>query len=95
MRHITYKLKYAALAAVAVMMLAACSDFLEITPRDQVTEDNFWNEKADIDQMVAGCYLSMQTEGFINNAIVWGEARSENLYPTSMLDSIKGIIISA
>lgn len=59
----------------------SCADFLEIEPRDIVTEDNFWNEKTDIDQMVAGCYASMQTEDFINRCIVWGELRSDNLYP--------------
>ncbi len=63
------------------LALTGCGDFLEITPRDQVTEDNFWNEKADIDQMVAGCYASMQSDAFIRRCIVWGELRSDNIYP--------------
>ncbi|MBP3828864.1 MAG: RagB/SusD family nutrient uptake outer membrane protein [Bacteroidaceae bacterium] len=72
-------------AALGLLSLAllGCSDFLQITPRDIVTEDNFWNEKADIDQMVAGCYASMQSDNFIRRCIVWGELRSENIYPGS------------
>lgn len=72
-------------AALGLLSLAlvGCSDFLEIKPRDIVTEDNFWNEKADVDQMVAGCYASMQSDEFIRRCIVWGELRSENIYPGS------------
>ena len=72
-------------AALGLLSLAllGCSDFLQITPRDIVTEDNFWNEKADIDQMVAGCYASMQSDNFIRRCVVWGELRSENIYPGS------------
>jgi hypothetical protein len=66
---------------------ASCADFLEIEPRDIVTEDNFWNEKADIDQMVAGCYASMQSEDFINRCIVWGELRSDNIYPGANVEN--------
>lgn len=69
------------MAFIACLALTGCADFLEITPRDQVTEDNFWNEKADIDQMVAGCYASMQEDAFIRRCIVWGELRSDNIYP--------------
>lgn len=65
----------------AGLMLSACGDFLEIKPRDIVTEDNFWNEKADVEQMVLGCYTAMQSDAFIKRCIVWGELRSENIYP--------------
>lgn len=81
MKHLYYNIKTAALAACVGLLAAGCADFLEIEPRDIVTEDNFWNEKADIDQMVAGCYTSMQSEDFINRCIVWGELRSDNIFP--------------
>ncbi|MBQ7442896.1 MAG: RagB/SusD family nutrient uptake outer membrane protein [Bacteroidaceae bacterium] len=87
MRHKYSIIHLGAVAAAAIMGLTACADFLEVKPRDQVTEDNFWNEKTDIDQMVAGVYLSMQSEGFINNCIVWGESRSDNIYPVDNLQS--------
>lgn len=65
----------------------SCADFLEIEPRDIVTEDNFWNEKTDVDQMVAGCYASMQSADFINRCEVWGELRSDNIYPGSNVEN--------
>ena len=87
MRHLFIYIKSAALAAVVALGAASCADFLEIEPRDIVTEDNFWNEKADIDQMVAGCYASMQSEDFINRCIVWGELRSDNIYPGANVEN--------
>lgn len=87
MRHKYNSFQFGVITIAAMLALTSCGDFLEIKPRDQVTEDNFWNEKSDIDQMVAGVYLSMQSEGYINNCIVWGESRSENLYPADNLES--------
>ncbi len=81
MKTFNYIIKSGAMLALLCLVLTGCGDFLEITPRDQVTEDNFWNEKADIDQMVAGCYASMQADAFIRRCIVWGELRSDNIYP--------------
>ena len=81
MRHLFIYIKSAALAAVVALGAASCADFLEIEPRDIVTEDNFWNEKSDIEQMVAGCYTSMQNDNFIYRCIVWGELRSDNIFP--------------
>ncbi len=59
--------------------MASCGDFLDIEPKTFVSEDNFWNEKTDIDQMVAGAYVSMQSDAFIQRCIMWGETRSDNI----------------
>ncbi|MBR1932998.1 MAG: RagB/SusD family nutrient uptake outer membrane protein [Prevotella sp.] len=59
--------------------LASCSDFLEVKPLDQIVLGNFWNEESDVENVMAGCYLSMQSQEWIDRAIIWGEARSENL----------------
>ena len=83
MKTLNQTIKSGALLGAFCLALTGCGDFLEITPRDQVTEDNFWNEKADIDQMVAGCYASMQSDAFIRRCIVWGELRSDNIFPGS------------
>ena len=87
MKHIPYYIRHGALAALVGLTLTSCSDFLNITPRDIVTEDNFWNEKSDIEQFVSGCYVSMQKEAFISRCIVWGELRSDNLYPGANVES--------
>lgn len=67
------------LAALASLTLSGCGDFLEIEPRTFVSEDNFWNEKADIEQMVIGTYAKMQDDAYIRRCIVWGETRSDNI----------------
>lgn len=83
MKQLHNTIRTGAVLGLLSLALVGCSDFLEIKPRDIVTEDNFWNEKTDVDQMVAGCYASMQSDAFIRRCIVWGELRSENIYPGS------------
>ena len=62
-----------------VIGMVSCSDFLEVKPLDQIVLGNFWNEESDVENVMAGCYLSMQSQDWIDRAIIWGEARSENL----------------
>ena len=57
----------------------SCSDFLEIEPLNDIVLNNFWNEKADVDGIIAGCYSGMQSDAMIRRMIIWGEARSENI----------------
>ena len=73
------KLKSILLAGVACLGLSSCGDFLEIEPKTFVSEDNFWNEKTDIDQTVIGVYTKLQADDIIRRCIIWGEARSENI----------------
>lgn len=67
------------LALVSALTLSSCGDYLEIEPRNIITEDNFWDEKADVEQMIYGCYVRMMQDDFLRRCIVWGEARSENV----------------
>lgn len=60
-------------------LTVSCGDFLEITPRDLVTEDNFWDEKTDVDQMVTGCYTAMQSQEVISRCIIWGDMRGDDI----------------
>ena len=59
--------------------LSSCSDFLEIKPLNDIVLENFWNEKSDVDNIVAGCYSAMQTQPFVDRCIIWGESRSDNM----------------
>ena len=56
----------------------SCSDFLEIEPQELIVLDKFWNEEADVENMVAGCYSTMQGEAVISRMMAWGEFRSDN-----------------
>ena len=73
-----YRMKTLIGATVACLALSGCGDFLNIEPKTFVSEDNFWNEKTDIDQMVTGVYTKMQADPYIRRCIMWGEARSDN-----------------
>lgn len=68
-----------ALMAVAGFTAVSCGDFLEITPMDTVVEDNYWDEKNDVDMIVTGCYTRMQDVDFLSRAFVWGEVRADNV----------------
>ena len=59
--------------------VTACSDFLEIKPQHEIVLEDFWNEKTDVDNILAGCYSGMQSEDVIRRMMVWGEFRSENV----------------
>ena len=79
MKNFSNTYKVAVLALVSALTLSSCGDYLEIEPRNIITEDNFWDEKADVEQMIYGCYVRMMQDDFMRRCIVWGEARSENV----------------
>ena len=56
-----------------------CSDFLEIKPQTEIILEDFWNEKADVENVVTGCYSAMLESDVRNRMMVWGEVRSENV----------------
>ena len=59
--------------------VSACSDFLDIEPRNLVILEQFWNEKTDVDNTVAGCYEGLQSTANITRMMAWGEFRSDNI----------------
>ena len=68
-------------ALCAISGFSSCSDFLVIEPQNEIIFDKFWNEKADVDAIIAGCYSGMQEEAVIKRMMVWGEFRSDNIGP--------------
>ena len=74
------KILYSLLLATGMIGgLSSCADFLEIEPQNEILFENFWNEKADVDAMVFGCYARMQDDDVLSRMLVWGEFRSDNL----------------
>jgi hypothetical protein len=65
-------------AACLAFPLASCSDFLEIKPQNEIVLEDFWNEKADVDNMVAGCYSGLESDAAVRRMMMWGEFRSDN-----------------
>lgn len=72
-------IKFGLLGLMGTATLSSCSDFLEIEPLDIIVLDKFWNEEADVENVVAGCYSAMQSQAVIDRMMVWGEFRSDNI----------------
>lgn len=66
-------------AALAVCSFSGCEDFLDIKPLNDIVLENFWDEKSDVDNMISGCYSTMQSGDFVYRLMVWGEVRSDNI----------------
>ena len=80
----------------AAAALASCNDFLTIYPTDRIVGDDFWKTKADVEQMVDGCYLSMISYNIQERLIMWGGFRSDELvklqdYNDNTLDNISAV----
>ena len=70
------------LGVMSPAMLTSCGDFLDIPPQNETVLENFWNEKTDVEAVIAGCYSQLQSEAIISRMMIWGEYRSENVVYT-------------
>lgn len=91
-KYIVAGLLYCGVAAA----LTSCNDFLTIYPTDRVVGEDFWKTKADVNQMVDGCYKSMIDYSVQERAIMWGAYRSDELdklsdYNDNTLDNISAV----
>ena len=73
------KLLCAAFFILHSSFFISCSDFLDIEPRNLVILEQFWNEKTDVDNTVAGCYEGLQSTSAVARMMAWGEYRSDNV----------------
>lgn len=64
------------------LSLIGCVDTV-LLPDDKTVDEDFWKTKADVSEMVTGAYRSMLATSVINNLIVWGDFRSDELVPVS------------
>lgn len=79
LRYIARRLSLVVCSLSLVTSFTSCEDFLEVESLDKIALSNFWNEESDVENMVMGCYSAMQQQAWMDRAILWGEARSENL----------------
>ena len=82
------KTYYNIIGAVCIVCgMSSCADFLEIKPQNEIILEDFWGEKADVENIVAGCYAALQSSDVIKRMIVWGEVRSDNIQAGSNINS--------
>lgn len=73
-------LKYSSIYILtAGISLSSCSDFLVIEPQNMTALEQFWNEKADVENVMKGCYSRMLSDDVLERMMVWGEFRSDNI----------------
>ena len=66
-------------------MMSSCVDTI-IVPYDKTVEDDYWQSKSDVSQMVNGTYKAMLASNFVQRLIVWGDFRSDELTSASSLN---------
>ena len=65
------------------LTLGSCEDYLTITPTDRIVEEEFWEDKNDLQNALTACYLRMIQGDMMEKYILWGEVRSDNLEITT------------
>lgn len=68
---------------VTGLSFASCDDFLTITPSSQIVEEEFWEDKTDLENVVAACYRRMIQGDMTEKYIICGELRSDNFVQKS------------
>ena len=57
-------------------VLHSCDDYLTVYPTDQITEEKFWADKNDLNNVRAGAYTILNRT--TPSVMLWGELRSDN-----------------
>lgn len=66
------------LATLGVLMLmgfSSCQDWLTVYPQTQIVEENFWEDRNDLDGVRYACYQRMC--GTLEKMVLWGDLRSD------------------
>ena len=73
----SYKNIYQAVCLMGLLTFSAssCTDWLTIYPQDRVVEENFWEDKNDLDGVRYGAYRQMAQT--VAKLAVWGDLRSD------------------
>ena len=63
------------LMAVMGIGLTACDDYLTIYPQDRIIEENFWEDRNDLEGVRYAAYTQLGQQ--IQKLIIWGDMRSD------------------
>lgn len=64
--------------ALLTLGTTSCNDFLTIYPTNSITEEQFWEDKTDLESAVRGCWKQFISTDIMERMVVWGECRSDN-----------------
>lgn len=80
-----YKKLLVAGSLILGLGLTSCDDYLTVLPTAQITEEDFWKDKNDLDNVRSGAYLKMT--GLTGTQLYWGELRADNFVQNDMSNS--------
>ncbi len=69
-------IKIAFLLGLVALTLSSCEDWLTITPTTQIVEDDFWEDKNDLEGVRYAIYQNMR--GNVSKMALWGDLRSDS-----------------
>src|SRR5690606_36407096 len=68
--------KIAIISVVSCFLCACNKDFLNVVPKDQLTDETFWKTENDVDLALTGCYRGWDTY----RNILWLDLATDNGY---------------
>ena len=60
------------------LFFSSCEDYLTITPTNRIVEEEYWEDKNDLQNALTACYRRMIENDMMKKYILWGEVRSDN-----------------
>lgn len=83
------KIKYVALSGCLVLgaTLTSCTDWLTLYPMNKIVEENFWEDKRDLESVRNAAYVNMTSGACMDRYMVWGELRSGNFKKNTSLEA--------
>lgn len=61
-----------------LISISSCDDFLTITPTDRIVEEEYWEDRNDLESTLASCYIRLLQDDMMRKYIQWGEIRGDN-----------------
>ena len=66
----------ACLTGLLALSTSSCTDWLTIYPQDRVVEENFWEDKNDLEGVRYAAYRQMAST--VSSLVLWGDLRSDS-----------------
>lgn len=88
-----YKTLLVSACAFITLGTTSCDDFLTIYPSNEVTEEQFWEDRTDLESGIRGCWKQFISQDIMERMVVWGECRSDNFdLMTESWDDMKDLM---
>ena len=88
-----YKTLLVSACAFITLGTTSCDDFLTIYPSNEINEEQFWEDRTDLESGIRGCWKQFISQDIMERMIVWGECRSDNFdLMTESWDDMKDLM---